>query len=171
MNILSTIILILLTLAGYSAGAVIARRGKKKLPELFDVGVAVLLLAAALETNAVIGRKIMILVWLILAGFVSALLTKGLTKEGEIRKGVEPAPVETGLLRRAWAGWKAFAGEVGNYQGRLLLAFFYFIIVTPFGIGVRLFSDPLKVKPHPRMTCWSKRDSQRQELEAARAQF
>jgi hypothetical protein len=60
---------------------------------------------------------------------------------------------------------------MGNYQGRLLFAFFYFIVVTPFGIGVRLFSDPLKVNPGAKITGWSERDSQRQKFEAAREQF
>jgi len=53
----------------------------------------------------------------------------------------------------------------------MLFAFFYFVIVTPFGIGVRLFSDPLKVKQAVRATNWLERSSVREELETAREQF
>jgi hypothetical protein len=53
----------------------------------------------------------------------------------------------------------------------MLFAFFYFVIVTPFGIGVRLFGDPLKVKQGERTTNWLERNSVRQELETTREQF
>ena len=174
MNFLGTVALILLTLVGYSSGAVIVRRGVKKSPQLFDLGIVALLLAVALAASAVIGRQIVILIWLILSGLVSALLTlltKDRYREGRSQRGAKPAPVESGLLRRAWDGWKTFAREMGNYQGRVLFGFFYFIVVTPFGIGVRLFSDPLKVNPGARITGWSERDSQRHEFESAREQF
>jgi hypothetical protein len=170
-NFLGTIVLMLLTVVGYSSGAVIAGRGEKKSPQLLDLGVAVLLMAMAWATSAVMGRQIAIAFWFILAGLVSALLTKGRYRDGRTQKGAKAALVEGGVLRRTWDWWKTFGREVGNYQGRLLFAFFYFIVVTPFGIGVRLFSDPLKVNPRPRMTRWSERDSQRQEFEAAREQF
>ncbi len=171
MNFLSTIVLILLTLAGYSTGAVIVEGREKKPPGLFDLGIAVLLLAMALATRTVIGRQIAIPFWFILAGLVSGLVTNVWRRKGRTEKAPIPAPADTGGLRRAWRWWKTFALELGNYQGRLLFAFFYFILVTPFGLGVRLFSDPLKVAPHPRITCWSERDSRRHEFKAAREQF
>jgi hypothetical protein len=74
-------------------------------------------------------------------------------------------------MRRILDWWKVFAIKIGNYQGRLMFAFFYFVVVTPFGIGVRLFSDPLKVKQAIRATNWLERSSVRQELETAREQF
>ena len=98
MNFLGTIVLMLLTLVGYSSGAVIAGRGEKKLPELFDLGMVVLLLAVALGTSAVIGRQIIIPLWFILSGLVSALVTKSLYRDGRIQKGAKPALVENGSL-------------------------------------------------------------------------
>lgn len=171
MNFLGTISLMLLTVVGYSSGAIIVRRGKKKSPRLLDLGMVVLLLAIALGTSGVIGRWIAIPSWFILATLVSAQLTKGRHRDCRTQKASSLAPVERGLLRRAYNWWKTFARDVGNYQARLLFGFFYFIVVAPFGIGLRLFSDPLKVKPRARITCWSERDWQRQGFEAAREQF
>ena len=146
MNFLSTIALILLTLVGYSSGAVIVGRGVKKSPEWFDLAIVALLLAAALVARAAIGRQIVIPTWFVLSGLLSALLTqltKGRYSEGRSQRRATPAPVASGFLRQTWERWIIFAREMGNYQGRILFAFFYFIVVTPFGIGVRLFSDPL----------------------------
>jgi hypothetical protein len=49
------------------------------------------------------------------------------------------------LLRRAWAGWKRFGKKVGDFQARLLLTFFYFVILAPFGLAVR-GADPLGLR-------------------------
>lgn len=53
-----------------------------------------------------------------------------------------------GFLRKAWAAWKRFGQMIGDFIGRLVLTVFYFTIFMPFGLGVRLFSDPLGIKPH-----------------------
>ena len=52
------------------------------------------------------------------------------------------------MLRRAWEAWKRIAHKIGNFQARVLLTVFYALIVLPFGLAVRLFSDPLRLK-HP----------------------
>jgi hypothetical protein len=50
-----------------------------------------------------------------------------------------------GLLRRAWEGWKRFGKRVGDLQARILLTVFYFVILAPFGLGVRA-ADPLGLR-------------------------
>ena len=45
-----------------------------------------------------------------------------------------------------WHGWKAFGQFLGDWLARGVLTIFYFTILIPFGIGVRLFSDPLHLK-------------------------
>jgi hypothetical protein len=46
--------------------------------------------------------------------------------------------------------------RIGDFQARLLLTVFYFVIVAPFALAVRWASDPLALKPetprgwHPR---------------------
>jgi hypothetical protein len=52
-----------------------------------------------------------------------------------------------GALRRAWAAWQRFGRAVGQFQARLLLSFFYFVILAPFAVALRLFADPLAIKP------------------------
>ncbi len=171
MSFFGGLALILLTLVGFSSGAVLAGRGKKEPLGLIDFGMAVLFLAMALGTRSILGKWLAIPIWFILAGLGSGLLTEIRYKDRKAENRVRLSPPEERPLRRAWDWWKVFAVEIGNYQGRMLFAFFYFVIVTPFGIGVRLFSDPLKVKQALRATNWLERSPVREELERAREQF
>lgn len=52
-------------------------------------------------------------------------------------------------LKRAWQAWKRIAHRIGNFQARVLLTLFYAILVFPFGMATRLFSDPLRIKRRP----------------------
>jgi hypothetical protein len=60
------------------------------------------------------------------------------------------------MFSRLWERWKSVAHAIGNFQARLLLSIFYFLLLAPFGLGVKLFSDPLGLKKgnlpywHPR---------------------
>jgi hypothetical protein len=51
------------------------------------------------------------------------------------------------MLARLWARWKVIARKIGDVQSRLLLCVFYFVILAPFGVAVRLLSDPLRLRP------------------------
>ena len=74
------------------------------------------------------------------------------------------------VLRRLWQGWKRIAHKIGDFQARVLLTIFYFVIVSPFGLAVRTFSDPLALKAKtPRG--WRPRASGAVALEQARRQF
>ena len=46
------------------------------------------------------------------------------------------------MLRKLWDRWMVLARKIGKFQSRILLTFFYFVIVLPFGLAVRLFADP-----------------------------
>lgn len=59
-----------------------------------------------------------------------------------------------GFWRRAWKRWMRIAEVVGDFQARVVLSLFYFLIVFPFGMAVRLFGDPLKIRGR-RETGWS----------------
>lgn len=52
-------------------------------------------------------------------------------------------------LKRIWEGWKRVSRAIGTFQGRVLLTILYATVVLPFGIGVSLFSDPLRIKRRP----------------------
>jgi hypothetical protein len=49
------------------------------------------------------------------------------------------------LLRRLWHGWKRFGKKAADVQARLLLTIFYFVILAPFGLGMRA-ADPLGLR-------------------------
>jgi hypothetical protein len=49
------------------------------------------------------------------------------------------------LLRRFWNGWKRFGKKVGDFQARALLSIFYFLILSPFALLMRL-ADPLGLR-------------------------
>lgn len=56
-------------------------------------------------------------------------------------------------LRNVWQIWKRFGQYIGDFIGRLILTVFYFTIFAPFGLGVRLWGDPLEIRKNPR-TKW-----------------
>lgn len=172
MEFLSALALILLTLVGYSMGAVLGARDKEPTPRLLDLMVIVVLWILALLSRPVLGRWLTIGVWIIVAGVISIVLSYA-------RRHTMPAKPEQyhagnrddSPMRRIWKIWKIFATEMGNYQGRLLFAIFYFVVVTPFGVLVRLFSDPLKTKSIQSSSFWQIHSETSSEIEDARRQF
>lgn len=72
-------------------------------------------------------------------------------------------------LQSIWKKWKAFGRAIGDVVGRMVMTLFYFVVVAPFGLGVRLLSDPLRLKPG--MPRWERRESEEATLESARRAF
>lgn len=72
------------------------------------------------------------------------------------------------MLKRAWQTWKRIAHAIGNFQARVLLTVFYAVLVFPFGIVVRLFSDPLRIKTRP--TRWLDHPDESYDLRWAKRQ-
>jgi hypothetical protein len=69
-----------------------------------------------------------------------------------------------------WPQWKEFGQFLGDWFGRTILTVFYFTFFVPFGIGVRLFSDPLHIKKQP-VELWRSRPTGDQKLEDVLRQF
>jgi hypothetical protein len=57
-----------------------------------------------------------------------------------------PAALRTKLS----AGWKKFGHALGNFNARVLLTLVYSIVILPFGLVVRLFSDSMHIKKRPQ---------------------
>ena len=74
------------------------------------------------------------------------------------------------LIKNFWHGWKAFGQFLGNWLARVVLTVFYFTIFVPFGLGVRLFSDPLQIKKLPA-EFWRPRATGDQKFEDVVRQF
>jgi hypothetical protein len=172
MDFVSGLALVLLTLVGYSLGAVIGAKDKIPVPRLLDLVVVVVLWIVALLSRPVFGKWAAIGVWLLVGGAVSVVLSSVRRSTMAARETATTAAGRMpGLLKRLWNGWKDLAARMGNYQGRVLLAFFYFVVVTPFGVLVRVFSDPLRTRSLTTSSFWEKRSAASGELEEARRQF
>jgi hypothetical protein len=50
------------------------------------------------------------------------------------------------LVRRLWEGWKRVGRKIGDFQARVLLTLFYFVILAPFALVVRGTADPLALR-------------------------
>lgn len=50
------------------------------------------------------------------------------------------------ILRKLLHMWKRFGQAIGDLFARIVLTLFYFTILMPFGLGVRLFGDPLAIE-------------------------
>jgi len=74
------------------------------------------------------------------------------------------------MLRRLWKQWKVIAHKIGNFQSRVLLNIFYFSILMPFGLAVRLLSDPLHLKLQNH-SHWTNKGISKTPWENARRQF
>ncbi len=70
------------------------------------------------------------------------------------------------LLKQLWKRWRAFGQVMGDFVARIFMTVFYFTVAIPFGIGVRVFKDPLHLKS-PRTT-WLKREPKPDTIEDAR---
>ena len=158
MGVILSLALILLTLVGYSSGSVLAGKGKQVIPGLLDLAVVLILLVSALITRITLGKWLAILIWLIVGLAVGFVLT-GFRKRKFPDRKQKMAVIAHGStgLRRWWKSWKAFTSEMGDYQGRMILGYFYFIIVTPFGLSLRVFSDPLGLRRVRDSSFWMER--------------
>jgi hypothetical protein len=76
------------------------------------------------------------------------------------------------ILQKLWQGWKRIGQFLGDILARVVLTLFYFSVFAPFGLGVTLFSDPLRTRKTVSRA-WLSRDSQNAEpsLEEAGRQF
>ncbi len=74
------------------------------------------------------------------------------------------------ILKRIWKVWRAFGQFMADVVGRVVMLAFYFTLAAPFGLAMRLFSDPLKLKTAepPR---WEPRDTETPTLDNAKRAF
>jgi hypothetical protein len=66
------------------------------------------------------------------------------------------------------AGWNKFGHAIGNFNARVLLTVLYSIVILPFGLAVRFFSDSLHTKKRPE--AWFDHPAIPNTLEEARRQ-
>ena len=182
MELLSIVALILLTMVGYSSGVTVAGRGRHVMPSLWDLLLLLPVWWGAFLLRTLLDSRLLGLLTGLLLGIVVGVLFTAvrltITKEAPIipeselpvhARETAVAP-EASFGRKLWLRWTAFATRMGGVQGRLFMGYFYVIIVTLFGLGMRIFSDPLHMKRPFHQSGWSAKDVIDSTVEAAREQ-
>jgi hypothetical protein len=62
---------------------------------------------------------------------------------------------DAGIFRRLWEAWKPIARRIGDFNARLILTVFYFILLAPFSFLVRML-DPLNLRRKSK-SAWEQR--------------
>ena len=52
-------------------------------------------------------------------------------------------------MSELWQRWKRTARKIGDIQARFILTVFYFLVMAPFALVIRFWSDPLRLKRFP----------------------
>jgi hypothetical protein len=164
MEVVAAIALVLLTLVGYSSGSVIGATGRTPAPRILDLLAVIVLWIGALATRSALGKWSAIIIWLVIGLVLGMVLARI-----RIRSYPKAQPLDMGP--GLWNAWKGFASRMGNYQSRVLMAFVYFVIVLPFGVGVTLLADPLDVRQAKGPSNWHPKELPlRPSVEEAREQ-
>ncbi|TAJ99400.1 hypothetical protein EPO44_10550 [bacterium] len=74
-------------------------------------------------------------------------------------------------MRGLWEWWKRVGKRIADIQARVLLTLFYFVVFSPFAIAVRLWSDPLTIKPGTPRAWRFRSDREGAPMERASRQF
>ncbi len=74
------------------------------------------------------------------------------------------------FARATWERWKKIAHAIGVVQTRILMILFFFLVVFPLGLVMRLTGDPLHLK-EPKGSNWTAVRDEEQNLSTARRQF
>ncbi len=77
----------------------------------------------------------------------------------------------TNFFEAIWKYWKKFGQFIGDLIGRIFLMVFYLTLALPFGIGLRLFGDPLDIRAKAKASTWRERTSPEATIEAGYNQF
>lgn len=172
MDFIGGLAVILLALVGYSIGAVIGAKDRSPTPRLVDLLVIVALWTIALFSLSSLSKWAAVGISLVASGMLSFLMSRARRNDLPSKAQKTVAADQGGSFqRRLWERWKAFAAEMGNYQGRVLLAFFYFAVVTLFGTILRLTGDPLNTKISTDETFWGNHPPVSDHLNGAKRQF
>ena len=187
MSFFRTLILLLVTLAGFSAGAALGHRARPALrsdtprPSAADFA-AILFCWSGVILSLISGIGVgRIAAFWALTGLVIALAFHRLQKplpEGTPQHGIprgqthRPAGLDQKTRgQKLWNDWKTFAKGVGGFQSRVFLMGFYYLALAPFGILVGWLGDPLNLKSTPHESFWSPKETAGEELDNGRRQF
>jgi hypothetical protein len=76
-----------------------------------------------------------------------------------------------GSVRNLWQRWKHVARKIGDFQARVLMTIFYFVILGPIALVLRLRTDPLAIKATTPRGWSAMQEKEGAPMEHARRQF
>lgn len=176
MEIVSFIVLILLSLVGYSAGAV-GKAGKliELKPQIIDLILVSVIWAGAIYSRIVLdlNKWLAILVFIVLSSLIGvlAVLPRKLPEQKVSNTQRPKEAISSNLVKRLWQSWGNFSKRTGNFQTRIFLSLFFFILVSPLALAVKVFSDPLSIKHESDNSYWLSKIKSETDLEQFRRQF
>lgn len=179
---LTSIALVLLTMVGYASGVALAGRGREVLPGVFDLLLLAGLWVVAFWLRAQVEARLLALLLGLALGLVVGFLFTAVrfarrpgaptVPQSELPEHARERPqtAVASLPRRLWNRWNEFAIRMGSVQARLLMGYFYFIVVTPFALVMRLAGDPLSRRPPAAPSAWTGKEPMDTTIAAAREQ-
>ncbi len=175
MEMLSFVALILLSLVGYSGG-VIGKAGKSVeiKPQVIDLFLLLILWGAGVASKLTfaLNKWLLILLWIVLAIFLGLCRGFFVKKTEDMSSILEkPNTQPSGFVRKLWKKWEHFGHRMGSFQSRVMLSFLFFLIVSPFALAVKWFSDPLGVKHQTQKSHWHTCKEEKPDIEQFRRQF
>ncbi len=175
MKILAFAAVLLLSLAGYSLGAVL-RFGKRpsRKPTAWDILLVLLMWigVAASRISLPFDKWTMMAFWIafgVLFGFLMSLIlgySKGEALASALAHTVGPADAP----RKRFRAWRDLSAKLGTFQGQLLLGLLFLVLFAPVALGVKLFSDPLHIKKAGVGTHWFPKPSIAPDIELFKRQ-
>ncbi len=175
MEIFSFLVLIILSLVGYSGGAV-SRPGRfvEIRPNVSDLILVVIIWGGAVFSRITLdlNRWYLVVIWIVLsalAGWLTSLFRS--IPDQTTMDIVERENAAANIFNKFWLYWKIFSKKAGIFQSRIILSLFFFVFIFPFALGVKMFSDPLKIKHHERQSFWISKKEVPDSLERYKRQF
>jgi len=174
MRTITFIVLILLSLVGYSAAVTVKCRKEAELrPEISDLILIAIIWTGAIYTGIIsdFNKWLMILAWVSLGIMIGMLSPKRHESLEEASNKENPVGSLKNSTQTIWQRWKIFSKKMSGFQSRIILSFFFFIFVSPTALIVKLFSDPLKIKSQIGKSNWLPKKDVELDLEHFRRQF
>ena len=74
------------------------------------------------------------------------------------------------VVKRLWKAWLKFGHWIGGIMSWVWMPLFYFVIVMPFALIIKLFSDPLRVRVGRQSSYWVPKKMPKIDMEWAKNQ-
>jgi hypothetical protein len=182
LEILSGLVLILLTMVSYSVGITLAARRRSYEPAFLDLLLVAMLWVVVFLLRPEFSRFPMLALAIAMGVLVGYVIGTARLAGVDVARKIPDSELpeharekvvvvaEGNILKRGWRRWSAFAERMGVIQGRMFMGFFYFLVVTPFGLVARLFTDSLAMKKSPPDSNWHAKETAALTIEATREQ-